>query len=89
MFKYPVIVDVMVVDFAVTVGDFQVFPVLGMISAPGRFVSSIPKEIGRSSRGSKPRPTARYMNTNDISIIIMFFQPPSAKNPAKPDSCAS
>ena len=31
MFKYPVIVDVMVVDFAVTVGDFQVFPVLGMI----------------------------------------------------------
>ena len=55
------------------------------ISAKGRLVSSIPKEIGSSSSGSNPLAIARYINRNEISIIIMFFQPPSAKKPAKPD----
>ena len=48
------------------------------ISAPGRLVMSIPKEMGTSSRGSNFFTMARYMRAKEITIMMRTFQSPLA-----------
>ena len=56
------------------------------IAVSGRFVRSIPNEIGSRSSGSNFFAIARYMKTNEIRIMTMFVHSRLAKPLVAPRS---